>query len=293
MNQRKNKLISGFNSLRYNITEPLKLRIARARYEHLYKEFEENPLVSVYIPTYNRGEILIERAIPSVLNQTYKNLELIIIGDYCTDNTEELIYKINDSRIKFYNLPKRKKRYPESVENHWLAGPVVPANKALKLVRDKWIARIDDDDIWELDHIETSFRFAQENNYEFVSAKNIQERHGKKIVVDGPIAHSSYFGYKYEKESPRLGATSTWLYRSYLRFFKYNINCWRKSWNRVNDIDLVCRMYNAGVRMGHIPKVMVNILPRPGEVTVGSEAYKLSEEDKLKHYSFKKTISPN
>ena len=65
----------------------------------------KNPLVSVRIPTYNRGELLIKRTIPSVLNQTYQNFEIIIIGDHCTDNTETLVKNIHDERIKFYNLP--------------------------------------------------------------------------------------------------------------------------------------------------------------------------------------------
>lgn len=288
----QDKLISGVNSLLFSITEPLKLKIARSRFEHLYENPTENPLVSIYTPTYNRGEILMERALPSVLNQTYKNFEYIILGDHCTDKTEELISKINDSRIKFYNLPERRYRYPESAENHWLAGPVVPANEALKLIRGKWIARLDDDEVWISDHIETSLLFAQKENYEFVSAQNVEERYGKKAIVDGIKARDPYFTDRPAKrdkidDSPKIGGTSTWLYRSYLRFFKYNINCWRKKWNRVNDIELVLRMFNAGVRMGFINKVMLYALPRPGENTVGKDAYKLYEKEKLNHYKFK------
>lgn len=269
----QDRLISGFNSFRYAITEPIMLRIARARYGHLFS-VQDDPLVSVYIPTYNRGQLLVERAVPSVLSQTYKNIELVVVGDCCTDNTAELLSQVNDTRIRFYNLPKRGRRYPESAENHWLAGPVVPANKALELVRGKWIARLDDDDTWTPDHIEVLLRFAQKWDYEFVSASYVTERHGKRIVVD------------VKDEIPRIGGTQTWLYRSYLRFFKYNINCWRKNWNRVNDTDLQDRLFRAGVRMGFLDQVVAYVLPRPGEVTVGLEAYKLTEEEKCKHFKF-------
>ena len=267
------KIICSYNALRYLLTEPIKLNIARLKYQNSYKG-EQNPLISVYTPTYNRGDLLIQRALPSVLAQTYKNFEYIIVGDCCTDNTEELVSKFKDSRIKFYNLPTRGYRYPPTAENHWLAGPVKAANAALRLVRGKWIARIDDDDIWTPDHLETLLNFAREHNYEFVSAAYIAERYGQKIIVN------------VENEKPRIGGTQTWLYRSYLKFFKYNINCWRKSWNRVNDTDLQDRIYKAGVRMGFLDKVVAYILPRPGEQTIGLAAYKETEQDKVEHFKF-------
>ena len=248
--------------------------LARATHERLYRDKPGDPLVSVYIPTYNRGDILMERAVPSVLAQTYKNLELIIVGDCCTDNTEELVSRIDDPRVRFYNLTERKYRYPSTAENHWLAGPVVPSNKALELVRGMWIARIDDDDTWTEDHIEVLLRFAQEAGHEFVSAAYVEERHGKQKIVNeaGKI--------------PRIGGTQTWLYRSYLRSFRYNINCWRKSWNRVNDTDLKDRFFRAGVRMGFLDKVVAHVLPRPGEDTIGLEAYRRTEKEKNSHFEF-------
>lgn len=285
----QDRLISGFNTCRFALTEPFKLRIMRAKYEQAYKDPKENPLVSVYIPTYNRGNLLIERAVSSVLAQTYRNFELIIVGDHCTDNTEKLLSGVTDPRVRFYNLPTRRHRYPESVENHWLAGPVVPANKALELVHGKWIARIDDDDIWTSDHLESLLRFAQRGNYEFVSAQYVEERYGKRVMVDGVRANDKYYtcrNIKGKDNSPKIGGTSTWLYRSYLRFLKYNINCWRKKWNRVNDADFSQRIFHAGVRMGFLDLVAAYVLPRNGEVTVGLEAYKITEKEKLKLFSF-------
>lgn len=266
------KLICGYNSLYYSLTEPVKLKIARLKNEHLYVNKKENPLISVYIPTYNRAKLLLERSVPSVLAQTYKNFELIIIGDHCTDNTEELISKVNDKRIKFYNLPKKSKGYPLNAEGRWFAGPVKAANQALRMVKGKWIARIDDDDIFTKDHIEVLLRFAQENDYEFVSAAYIEERYGKRCIENA------------KNDNPRIGGTQTWLYRSYLKFFKYNIDCWRKNWNKVNDIDLQVRIHSAGVKMGFLDKVTAYVLPRPGEETIGLDAYKKAEEKGFKNY---------
>ena len=271
-----NKTICGFNNWRFILIEPLLLKMARAWYEKEYLNPKEKPLISVYVPTYNRGALLIERAVNSVLSQTYTNFELIIVGDCCTDDTEARVEAMQDSRIRFYNLPTRGYRYPPTAEHHWLAGPVVAANHALSMVRGKWIARIDDDDTWTPDHLEVLLRFAQEGNYEFVSGSYEAERYGQRMVVDA------------KGDNPRIGGTQTWLYRSYLKFFKYNINCWRKSWNRVNDTDLQDRFYKACVRMDFLEKVVAYILPRPGEQTIGLDAYKQTAEEKVKHFKFKK-----
>lgn len=284
------KLICGYNDIRYGLTEPLLFKMARLKFEYLYAKEDKVPLISVYIPTYNRAEILIQRSVPSVLAQTYKNFELIISGDHCTDDTEEMVSKIKDPRIKFYNLPKRGYRYPPTVENHWLAGPVVAANQGLGMVKGKWIARLDDDDIWTSDHLEELLRFAQAGNYEFVSARHIVEKNGQRSVEDGARAQGPYYN-KTDKpvrgENPMIGGSCTWLYRAYLKFFRYNINCWRKSWNRVNDVDLSMRIFAAGVRMGFLEKPLALYLPRPGEEATGLEAYKVSAEEKLKHFEFR------
>jgi len=285
----QDKVISGLNFFRFALLEPIQLKFARTKYERLYQDSIGEPFVSVYIPTYNRAEILMERAVPTVLAQTYKNFELLIIGDHCTDKTEEYVRRIKDPRVRFYNIPERGYRYPPTVENHWLAGPVVAANKGLELSKGKWIARIDDDDTWTSDHIETLLKYAQKCNYEFVSAQYVVERFGERRIRDGACAGGPYYTRRkgpVRGGSPLIGGTSTWLFRSYLKFLKYNINCWRKSWNRVNDSDYSIRIFKAGVRMGFLPEVKAFVLPRPGEDTVGLDAYKVDAEKKLDHFKF-------
>ena len=281
------KVISNLNSLRYAVTEPLKLRKERAQYGHLYGDIDEKPLVSVYINTLNRAQILIERAVPSVLSQTYQNLELLVVGNHCTDNTEELLSKIDDPRLRFCNLPSRKRRHPDDIEIYWLLGGSAAANKGLDMLKGKWIAWLGDDDVWAPDYIEKLLHFAQKEKYEFVSAQYIEKRFGKEKVVDGERANGPYHTRKPadpNDDSPKIGGIQTWLYRSYLRFFKFNQNCWRKGWNRPVDVDLYLRMYHAGVNMGYLEEVVAYVLPRPGEETVGLDAYKLTEKEKLAQF---------
>lgn len=281
------KLIANLNRLRFLIFEPIMVWYFRFRFENNYTKKNKTPLVSVCIPTYNRGPILIDRAIKSALSQTYENIELIVVGDCCTDNTEELLAKIKDPRLKFYNMKKRERHYPQNIENHWFVGGAAPANKAMDLATGSWIARLDDDDTWSKDHVEKLLKFAIDGDLEFVSALYEAERFGERKVVQGTMALDKYYTRTDSINSPKIGGVSTWLYRSYLKGMKYNLNCYRKEWNRVWDIDLSLRIYQAGVRMGFLEEVVSYVLPRPGEESIGLDAYKLTEKEKLKQYKFK------
>ena len=111
----------------------------------------------------------------------------------------------------------------------------------------------------------------------------------KKKTVEGLQALDPYYTQKplpYNDNSPKIGGVQTWMYRSYLRFMSYNPECWRKKWNRVWDVDLVTRIHYSGARMGFLEEIMAYVLPRPGEKSVGLEAYKLTEEDKMEQYKF-------
>jgi len=263
----KNKLISLGRAILYTLFEPIALNVARILYLRRYR-YEIGPLISVYCPTYNRKEILLGRAVKSVLAQSYKNFEFIIVGDHCTDGTGEMLaLLISDSRVKFVNLPTRKKRCPVTRDCLWMTGPVVPANHALTLCKGSWIARIDDDDIWTTDHLEKLLYSAQFMSAEFMSSSYDTP---EGVVTPGP---------------GEVGGHSSWFYRSYLRFFKYNIDCWRKTNNRVNDLDMAERMGRARVKMRYLPRVTYKILPRPGETEIGSKAFR-EGPDILEKYKF-------
>lgn len=242
------------------------MSIARARYEHLYSDTAESPLVSVAIPTYNRGQLLVQRTLPSIFAQTYKNIEIIIVGDCCPDETPELLMKVKDPRLRFINLPKRTK-YPNDPACRWFISGLDPLNKGMDLARGKWIAYFDDDDIMTPDHVESLLRFAQRGNYEFVAGLYEEERDGQKHIS----------GQK-NSGSPEFGGHGTSLYRSYLRYFKYNKNSWRKAYNRPQDIDRQLRLRRAGVRMELLEKVVSYVVPRPGLTTIGLAARMIKPE---------------
>ena len=93
-----------------------------------------------------------------------------------------LIKLLNLLKIKESNFLKLidKKKYDETIENHWFAGPVNAINKGLEKASGDWIARIDDDDLWTNDHLKSLLFFAIKNNLEFVSSAHIEYRYKKK-----------------------------------------------------------------------------------------------------------------
>jgi glycosyltransferase involved in cell wall biosynthesis len=256
----QDKLISGLNAVRYKFIEPLLLSFYRLKYKQSYQDDKGNPLISITIPTYDRGQLLVDRTLPSILAQTYQNFEVIIVGDCCIDNTPNILSQVKDPRVKFINLAKRTK-YPADRTLRWFISGVGPSNYALDIAKGKWISYFDDDDIMAPDYLESLLRFAQQGDYEFVAGLYEEERDGVISVRGQQTDHE-----------PEFGGHSTWLYRSYLRFFKYNINSWRKSYNCPQDIDMQLRMRSAGVKMTGMNKVVSYIRPRPGLTTIGLAA---------------------
>jgi glycosyltransferase involved in cell wall biosynthesis len=242
-----NKIISKANTLRYVLIEPLLLRNARKKYSSLYKNYD-NPLVSIIIATYNRSNILINRTIPSLINQTYKNIEIVVIGDHCIDDTALKITRILDPRVKFYDLSRRGK-YPRHIKDRWFVQGTKPRNIGMQLASGLWFVFISDDEILYPHHIETLLTAAQQGNLEFISAAYEEEREGlvNKVL---PLA--------FDPTKPNLicGGMQTWMYRSYLKIFKWNIHSWRKTFNRPVDYDLVIRFNSCGIKMGYIENVV-------------------------------------
>ena len=111
-------------------------------------------LVSIIMPSYNTARF-IEATLESVLAQTYKNWELIIVDDCSTDNTDEIVNPyLTDSRIKY-------------IKNEKNSGAAVSRNRALREAAGRWIAFLDSDDLWAPEKLEKQLAFMVENNYKF------------------------------------------------------------------------------------------------------------------------------
>lgn len=114
------------------------------------------PLVSIIMPAYN-CEKYIEKSIQSVICQTYKNWELLIIDDGSKDRTLEIIKKFQkeDFRIKV-------------IKNEINLGVSETRNKGIASAKGDWIAFLDSDDLWVNDKLEKQIKLIENKGAEFV-----------------------------------------------------------------------------------------------------------------------------
>ena len=134
-------------------------------------------LVSIVMPSYN-CEKFIADSIESVVAQTYKNWELIIVDDLSTDKTLEVAgrYAEKDERIKIFVNDKN-------------SGAAVSRNRAISEAKGRWIAFLDSDDLWMPTKLEKQLRFMEENGYHFSFTSYIQVDEGGNplgIRLTGP-----------------------------------------------------------------------------------------------------------
>lgn len=108
------------------------------------------PLITVIIPTYNRAH-LIGRAIQSVLNQTYKDFEIIVVDDGSSDNTKQAVKSFNDKRIKYLRLKENS------------GSSAAPGNTAIKIASGKYVAFLDSDDEWLPESLEKKLKCFEGN----------------------------------------------------------------------------------------------------------------------------------
>jgi Glycosyl transferase family 2 len=202
---------------------------------------EETPLVTVRIATYNRGQLVADRAIASAVAQTYTNLEILVVGDHCDAATETAVRSVEDPRIKFVNLAERG-MYPTDPTLRWMVAGTTPMNAALAVARGSWIAPCDDDDELTPDHVEVLLKAARSRRLEFVwSSARWEVSPGKwTIVGNGSFNHGSF-------------SHGSVFYAAALRFFRHNECSWKVM--QPADWDMWSRMRKAGVKMGFLDQV--------------------------------------
>ena len=106
------------------------------------------PLISIVIPTYNRARDL-ERALKSVIAQTYPNWEALVVDNHSSDNTDDLVRDLNDSRTKIFKINN---------------GGVIAAsrNLGIKHAKGEYLAFLDSDDWWTPKKLEESLKYLEQ-----------------------------------------------------------------------------------------------------------------------------------
>ena len=137
------------------------------------------PLISVIIPTYNRGSLILG-AVNSVLNQTYRNIELLVVDDCSTDNTSQILENLKDSRIKYIRLEKN-------------SGACTARNKGIEYASGEFIAFNDSDDLWLPEKLERQLAFLKENNADIVLCKMECKTQENEFIIFQILIKASRF----------------------------------------------------------------------------------------------------
>ena len=166
---------------------------------------EPDPLVTVTVATVGRPE-LTSRSLPSILAQTYENLEVIVAGDGAPPETEAAVAELGDPRVRYLDLGPRQNP-ADDPSRDWLVGATRPRNASLAAAGGRWIVEFDDDDALRPGCVEALLELARETRAEAVYGQVRQHAGGE------PTDFCEF--------PPRLGHFS-WaagMYHAGLRFF--------------------------------------------------------------------------
>lgn len=192
--------------------------------------------ISVIIPTFNRSHCL-KNAIFSVLNQTYKNLELIIVDDCSTDKTKDLIKTFNDERLKYIFLMENK-------------GAAHCRNIGIQNSSGEYICFLDSDDEWHLNKIEYQLSKMEDGDASFSDCQYISKN---SISVKNNSHYNNEHDFLF---GCHINPGSSLIVK---RPIFEKIGFFDDSFKRLEDWDWLIRFYANGLKMIHVKKTLVTI----------------------------------
>ncbi|MBU0577754.1 glycosyltransferase family 2 protein [Patescibacteria group bacterium] len=143
-------------------------------------------LVTVIIATYNRPDVL-STAIRSVQSQTIKDWVCYVIGDGCSQSTQDLMDRIDDDRVFYYNNPFR---YGEQAGGNSIG---------MALAETEYIAFLNHDDLWTPNHLEVAISSLKNNNTDFyigrAAMSRLVENGVPKFKMVNPVNRKPYYGF--------------------------------------------------------------------------------------------------
>lgn len=139
--------------------------------------------ISVLMPTFNCGKY-VKQSVQSILNQTFKDFELIIIDDGSSDDTEKTVNEFTDERIKYHKTENK--------------GTAAALNFGLSKCKYDWVARIDSDDLNTAERFDKQIKFLEENpGYDVISSWSVYFADPDKILflLQESVEHEEIYEY--------------------------------------------------------------------------------------------------
>lgn len=222
-----------------------------------------NHLITVLMPVYN-GEKYLKEAIESILNQTFRDFEFLIINDGSTDNSVKVIKSFNDPRLRL-------------IHNESNLGLIKTLNKGLKMSKGKYIARMDCDDISLPKRLSTQASFMEKNPEVGVC--------GSWVKI---IGLEQKFINKYPKNHAEV--------RAYLLFNtplahpaviirkelvdKYNLE-YDEQYKHAEDYELWSRVVNCS-KIANIPKVLLHYRMHPESISKKNSSLQAENSNRVR-----------
>ena len=208
----------------------------------------DKPLVSVIIPYFNAESTILE-AIESILDQTYNNLEIILINDGSTDNSYPIVKSLSDRRLVLLN-------------NEINQGISTALNKGIRIAKGDFIARMDADDVSLNNRIQIQLNYLNANPLIDGCGAFVRLENGsiwKYPLNSVGIKNRLFFG--------SAMAHPTWFFRAnVLKSSPYN-----PKFDGLEDWELLIRLSNGGYKLSNIPELLLNYTYKPMDKKINDD----------------------
>lgn len=236
-----------------------RLESLRARADYRRPFEEPDPLVSICIPTQaGRLDVLLERALPSALGQTYPSIEVVIVGDGFDPRLDARVRRLADPRVRVGDVTHRIPNPDPKL--HWLTGPTLARQEARRLAAGLWITDLDDDDALYPDAVERMLALNRRSGAEVTCGLMEQYEPGEpepRLISGFPAGMAPDWSGLGDAWDMRACTASLW--HEGLRWFT------RQHVAGVlavpEDLLLTIRMARAGVRFAKLDQVVYKYYP--------------------------------
>jgi len=196
-------------------------------------------MISILLPIYN-GERYLRESIDSVLNQSFKNFELLVGFNGTIDNSKEILHTYNDPRIKIFDYGSDK-------------GKAKTLNKLLKQSKYDWIALQDDDDIWIQTKLEKQILLI--NEYDVIGTFIHYINENGSIIGKPNLSTSSFDIQKKSIAGENQVANTSAIFKKLDTFY---INGWKEELDGIEDYDFWLRLMFIDKKFINIPEELVH-----------------------------------
>jgi glycosyltransferase involved in cell wall biosynthesis len=207
-----------------------------------------SPLVSIVVATFNCSHLL-RHAIQSVLDSTFDDWELIVVGDACTDDTADVVDRFQDRRLSFVNLPENS------------GDQAAPNNRGIALSRGKYIAFLNQDDMYFADHLGESVDALERSGADLVWSASAAVRPATEAALQDDDWQAEVWGISPVGSYSPLSfyCASSWMLR---RELCDRVGPWRPPdtlWVTPSQ-DWLFRAWRAGARIEFRPRISVLLI---------------------------------